>query len=67
MAECPSLASRPFFNDSLTDMPAMANVYKKKYCKDDFANCARYMVSKKLGKGKVPSTLFPYRIEKPMN
>lgn len=59
MADCPNLAGCPFFNDKMANMPATAESYKNRYCKDDYVNCARYKVCMALGKEKVPGTLFP--------
>ena len=63
MAECPSLAACPFFNEKMANMPATADRLKKRYCLDTFDKCARYQVSKGLGKDRVPITLFPHNIE----
>jgi len=59
MSDCPNSATCIFFNDKMLNMPAMAEMYKKNYCKGDFANCARYMVFTSLGKEKVAADLFP--------
>ena len=59
MAECDKLASCPFFNDRLENMPAVAGLLKKQYCTGDFKACARFRVAEKLGSTSVPSTLFP--------
>ncbi|MBN2282173.1 MAG: hypothetical protein JXQ65_16445 [Candidatus Marinimicrobia bacterium] len=59
MADCECLPGCPFFNDKMANMPAMASTYKSKYCQGDFANCARYMVFKALGKPSVPMDLYP--------
>jgi len=59
MAECERIQTCPFFNDKMKNMPATAELMKDKYCRGDFASCARYMVLKALGKEKVPSDLFP--------
>jgi len=45
MPDCLLLDACPFFNDSLYEM---AEDYKEKYCKGDFAWCGRYMVFKAL-------------------
>ena len=63
MTECPSLQNCPFFNDKMANMPSTAEIIKKNNCKSDYTKCARYMVSKALGKEKVPSDLFPTQIE----
>ena len=59
MAECENLNKCPFFNDRLDNMPSIANMLKKNYCHGNKEECARYMVSTKLGKEKVTTNLFP--------
>ncbi len=56
---CQCLAGCPFFNDKMKNMPAMAEHMKKKYCRADWENCARYMVFRVKGKPSVPADLFP--------
>jgi hypothetical protein len=64
MADCECLGGCIFFNDRMANMPALADVMKKKYCKGDFANCARFMVFKKFGKTAVPLDLFPNQADR---
>jgi len=64
MADCPSIPGCPFFNDKMANKPAMAEMYKKKYCKNDFENCARWVVCQKKGKTQVPADLFPNQMER---
>ncbi len=45
-------------------MPATAELMKKRYCQGDQTQCARYMVFSKLGPEKVPSDLYPTQIER---
>ena len=59
MADCPSLAGCIFFNDKMEQKLGMAELYKKRYCKGDNTKCARFMVASTLGKGTVPSSLYP--------
>jgi hypothetical protein len=59
MAECECLAGCPFFNDRMKDTDGLGAIFKKKYCLGSFAECARYMVFKKLGKPAVPADLYP--------
>ncbi len=59
MAECAGIPTCPFFNDKMKNMPFIAEMMKKHYCKDDFEHCARFVVKQKLGKEKVPGDLFP--------
>ncbi len=40
-------------------MPRTAEFLKDKYCKRDFAGCARFLVSKSYGKDRVPEYLYP--------
>ena len=64
MADCECLAGCPFFHDKMESKPVLAELYKKKYCKGDSAECARHRVFKALGKGRVPANLFPSQAEK---
>ncbi|HHY04396.1 MAG TPA: hypothetical protein GX534_04340 [Thermoanaerobacterales bacterium] len=57
--KCKNLKGCPFFNDTMADMPSTAEMFKKSYCLDDPSECARYIVSNKLGKEYVPDNLFP--------
>ena len=59
MANCECLAACPFFNDKMANKPGTVEIYKKKYCLGDNADCARHMVFKKLGRPGVPADLFP--------
>ena len=52
-----------FFNDTLKNMPANTELTKRKFCKGDYSRCARYMVIKALGEGKVPNYLFPQSVD----
>jgi len=65
MLECECLPGCPFFNDKLKDMPAIAQIYKKKYCMGgEKHSCARYIVRNALGKDNVPIDLYPNQIER---
>ena len=59
MADCECLPKCPFFNDKMADMPAMASMYKKRYCEEDNSECGRYMIFSTLGKEHVPADLYP--------
>jgi len=59
MAECELLKTCIFFNDQMEAMPAVANLMKNRYCKDDYAECARMKVVKAVGREKVPTDMFP--------
>lgn len=41
--DCECLATCPFFNDSTYGMP---EIYKDRYCREDFRWCGRYMAFK---------------------
>ncbi len=64
MNDCPSIQACPFFNDKMKGMPSTAEMYKKKYCHTDYVNCARFMVSKAIGKENVPIDLFPNQTDR---
>jgi hypothetical protein len=59
MADCECLAGCPFFGDRMANMPAIAESFKRRYCRGDNASCARYKVFKALGRERVPADLFP--------
>lgn len=63
MGDCANIARCRFFKGVLAEMPAMADLYKKNYCSGDFARCARFMVSSKLGPADVPPDLWPNQVE----
>ena len=65
MAECECLPRCPFFNDKMLEiLPAMVEIYKQKYCHEDNALCARFMVFKVLGRERVPVDLYPNQVER---
>lgn len=64
MADCEFIKRCPFFWDKMKNAPAMSSIYKKKYCKGDNSNCARYMVATRAGRDKVPKDLFPNQQER---
>lgn len=59
MPVCELCDSCIFFNDKMPDMPAVAEFLKDKYCRDDFAVCARYQIYQEFGRENVPAGLFP--------
>lgn len=48
----------------MNNMPATANVMKKRYSLGDNSQCARFMVAQTLGRNKVPTDLFPNQYDK---
>ena len=64
MADCKLLSGCIFFNDKMSNKPGTAEIFKKKYCKGDNSECARFMVFKALGRQKVPSNLYPNQIDR---
>ena len=59
MDECKLLENCPFFLGRLKNMPALAKMYRKTFCRGDFERCARYRVRSALGSEAVPDDLFP--------
>jgi len=64
MANCDLLETCIFFNDNMAEMPSTSDVFKKMYCKSDFGKCARHMIVESLGRGTVPSDLFPNQTDR---
>jgi len=48
----------------MANMPATAELYKRRYCHGDNSQCARFMILKNLGKEKMPNDLFPNQLER---
>ena len=57
--KCELLDGCLFFNDKMADMPAVAEIYKKNYCRGDSSECARLVVARAIGRPNVPKDLFP--------
>lgn len=64
MANCEKISTCIFFNNKMSDMPTIAEIYKEKFCKGNNSLCARYMVLAACGMEKVPNDLFPNDREK---
>lgn len=64
MANCDLMETCIFFNDRMSDMPTMANLYKKRYCQTDSSGCARFSVFEVLGRDQVPADLYPNDAER---
>ncbi|GAB6037333.1 hypothetical protein JCM15519_18920 [Fundidesulfovibrio butyratiphilus] len=64
MADCELLARCLFFNDKMANKPGTADMMKKKYCRGNNAECARYVVCKALGRERVPGDLFPIQMDR---
>ena len=64
MANCVLLETCIFFTDRMNNMPLTADIIKKKYCRGDNSECARYMIFLVLGREKVPLDLFPGQVER---
>ncbi len=59
MEQCSLTEGCIFFNDKMANMPSMAEMYKNRYCKNDFAQCARFRVFAVQGRENVPVDLYP--------
>lgn len=59
MAQCECLATCPFFNDKMSNMPAMAGMYKNRYCLGSSSACARHRVFETHGSAAVPADMYP--------
>ena len=64
MADCEVLTKCPFFSGKLEKMPSTAELLKKRYCRDEYRSCARWMVRAAIGGDKVPGDLFPNQNER---
>ena len=64
MAKCENIDRCPYFNDAVSGKNALSFADKQKFCKDDNAGCARYMVFKRFGGMNVPKDLAPYELNR---
>ncbi len=64
MTECECLPGCSFFNDKMAEVPATADMMKKRFCLGDNTNCARHMIKAALGKEKVPEDLYPAQVDR---
>ncbi len=64
MADCPSLPRCVFFNDHMARISAAAESMKKRYCRDDNSQCARWLVCKAKGAPAGPADLYPNETER---
>ena len=64
MPECKYINTCPFFHNKMANMPNLADLYKKNYCKEDNSKCARLIVLKAVGRNKIPPDLFPNQIKR---
>ena len=64
MADCEILNTCPFFNDQMSEMPAMSNIIKKRYCRGSNTLCARHMVFRVIGRDQIPADLYPSQVER---
>ncbi len=56
---CENLEKCPFYNDKMPIESALGRLYKKNFCETDKTKCARYQIAVTLGKGFVPTDLYP--------
>ena len=63
MADCELLSRCIFFSGQMASVPAMADLMKDNYCRDNHGGCARYMVFKRFGQERVPQDLYPSDLE----
>lgn len=62
--DCTYLLQCPFYNNLMPDMLEFLSLDKARYCVDDLSSCARYQVSKTVGREKLPMDLYPRQIER---
>ena len=64
MKNCELIEKCIFFNDRMANMPSTAEIFKMKFCKGEFAECARHIVCDATGRDSVPADLFPNQSER---
>ncbi|HIJ78551.1 MAG: hypothetical protein OEY01_05435 [Desulfobulbaceae bacterium] len=64
MNECERMDRCRYFLEHLKELEAVQEMWKRKFCKGDKNQCARYMVLKELGVDQVPDYLVPTQVDK---
>lgn len=64
MANCELTEACIFFNNNMANMPSTSEAFKKNYCEADFEKCARHMIVQAVGRGQVPSDLYPNQTDR---
>jgi len=62
MHTCEFQSSCTFYNELKERRPAILESVKEEYCESSYSECARFMVSKAHGPGRVSRFLFPQDI-----
>nr|WP_320132276.1 hypothetical protein [uncultured Holophaga sp.] len=62
MSDCELLRDCPFFDDRMATTPALAEVYKATYCREDNRACARFRVYRQRSRASVPPDLYPHML-----
>lgn len=52
-----------FNQERASNMPRLVSMFKVRYCQGDPSQCARYKVSKEIGRQHVPEFMLPTQIE----
>lgn len=60
MPKCDLLEKCIFFNDQMPINKEIGNFFKKKYCLNDYPQCARFILAQEMNQTDVPPTLYPY-------
>jgi len=65
MSDCECLAGCVFFNDKMiVELPVVADAMKRRLCRGDCQQCARFQVMKGIGRENVPADLIPNQTER---
>ncbi len=56
---CENMSDCPFYQGREHLSRNIDKLYRMKYCMNNKANCARYMLATAIGKEKVPRSLYP--------
>ena len=64
MPQCEYLDDCLFYNKKMPCDASLETIYRKHYCKGDFASCARFIVRKVLNKPLLLTDLYPNQQER---
>ena len=57
--KCELVEYCPFFKDQMAGMPRSTRIAMEMFCKEEYQECARFVVFIECGAENVPSDLFP--------
>ncbi len=65
--ECPYVSKCIFFEDKMSHIPTIVTLMQESYCKNNFKECAIFIIFNNLGSNYIPTDLFPHEYSRAMD